>query len=196
MIQQQWLIPATKGLGFRLAQGQTLRVTDVEGEQVADLVAYRADDRSERLDPGVTMDVLQAIAVKPGDRIYSNKYKPLLAVVSDTVGRHDLNNPACRSEMYELTYGKTGHASCYDNLNEALAPFGIAAPDQHYSLNLFMNMIVEPNRSTRVERPLSKAGAHIELRAETDLIVAVSACPCADSACNGYRCTPIGVEIR
>jgi uncharacterized protein YcgI (DUF1989 family) len=195
MSKQHWQIPATEGLGLQLKKGQLIRVTDVEGEQVADFVAYREDDISERLDPSVTMDALHAMKVKPGDMIYSNKYTPMLTIMKDTVGQHDFINSACRPEMYELLYNKQDHTSCYTNLNEALASFEIPAPDQHYPFNLFMNTIIQPSGQISVEKPLSKAGDYIELRAEMDLVVAISACPCAESLCNGYKCTPIRVDI-
>ncbi|MEK3750574.1 urea carboxylase-associated family protein [Paenibacillus sp. FSL E2-8871] len=195
MSEQQWLIPATKGLGFKLDKGQIVRVTDVEGEQVADFAAYNAVGPNERIDPGVTIDALGKMNVLPGDILYSNQYRPLLTIIKDTVGRHDFINSACRPEMYEVLYNKKEHASCYNNLNEALAEFGLPAPDQHYPFNLFMNTVIDPSGKVSVERPLSKAGDYIELRAEMDLIIAISACPCSESVCNGYKCTPIAVEI-
>ncbi|MHA0857270.1 DUF1989 domain-containing protein [Paenibacillus sp. CMAA1364] len=192
---EPFLIPATEGMSFQLKQGQVIRVTDVEGEQVADFVAFRADDITERLDPTVTMDALHAMKVNVGDIIYSNKYKPMLTVIDDKVGRHDFINSACRPEMYEFLYDKTDHRSCYMNLNMALKNHGIPAPHQHYPFNLFMNTVVSSDGQIRVERPLSKKGDYIELRAEMDLIVAISACPCEESECNGDKCTPIAVEI-
>ncbi|KRE83746.1 hypothetical protein ASG89_11515 [Paenibacillus sp. Soil766] len=195
MSKQQWQIPATEGLALLLKRGQVIRVTDVEGEQVADFVAYREDDISERLDPSVTMDALHAMKVKPGDIIYSNKYTPMLTIMRDTVGQHDFINSACRPEMYELLYNKRDHTSCYMNLNNALAQFEIAAPDQHYPFNIFMNTVIQASGQIRVEKPLSQAGDCIELRAEMDLVVAISACPCEESLCNGYKCTPIGVDV-
>ncbi|WP_138751963.1 DUF1989 domain-containing protein [Paenibacillus sinopodophylli] len=195
MNKQKWLIPASKGLGFRLEKGQIIKVTDLEGEQVADFVAFNADDYSERLDPGVTMDALHTMDIEPGDHLYSNKYKPILTVIADTVGKHDFINSACRSEMYEVLYNKQGHASCYGNLSQALAPFHVPSPDQYYPFNLFMNTVIASSGQISVERPLSKAGDYIELRAEMDVIIAISACPCAESACNGFKCTAIEAEI-
>jgi uncharacterized protein len=195
MSEQQWIIPATKGLGFKLDKGQIVRVTDVEGEQIADFAAYNAFHPNERIDPGVTIDALGKMNVLPGDILYSNQYRPLLTIIKDTVGRHDFINSACRPEMYEVLYNKKDHASCYNNLNEALVEFGLPAPDQHYPFNLFMNTVIDPSGKVSVERPLSKAGDYVELRAEMDLIIAISACPCSESVCNGYKCTPIAVEI-
>lgn len=165
------------------------------GEQVADFTAYNASRPNERIDPGVTIDALGKINVMSGDILYSNQYRPLLTIMKDTVGRHDFINSACRPEMYEVLYNRKDHASCYNNLNEALKEFGLPAPDQHYPFNLFMNTVIEPSGKVSVERPLSKAGDYIELRAEMDLIIAISACPCSESACNGYKCTPIAVKI-
>ncbi|MGN7454903.1 DUF1989 domain-containing protein [Paenibacillus pasadenensis] len=189
------LVPATEGFGFRVRQGQTIRVTDVQGEQVADFVVYRADDPSERIDPNVTMDALRKMKVVPGDILYSNKYRPILTVLRDDCGVHDFINAACRREMYEVLYGKKEHASCHDNLSRALAAYGLPEPDQHYPFNLFMNTVIGPDGSIAVKRPTSRAGDAIELRAEADLICAISACPCSESECNGYVCTPIRVEV-
>jgi hypothetical protein len=50
-----------------LDKGQIVRVTDVEGEQVADFAAYNALHPNERIDPGVTMDALVKMNVLPGD---------------------------------------------------------------------------------------------------------------------------------
>lgn len=40
-------VPAREGRGVRVAAGQRFRVIDVEGGQVADTFAFRADDVSE-----------------------------------------------------------------------------------------------------------------------------------------------------
>ncbi|SDT11508.1 hypothetical protein SAMN05444162_3123 [Paenibacillaceae bacterium GAS479] len=189
------IVPAMKGFGFRAAKGQTIRVTDVSGEQVADFVVYRADDPTERIDPNVTMDALHKMKVVPGDILYSNKYRPILTVLKDDCGVHDFINAACRSEMYELLYDKKKHPSCHDNLSLALAEFGLSEPDQHYPFNLFMNTVIGVDGSITVKRPVSRPGDSIELRAEMDLICAISACPCSESECNGYVCTPIRVEV-
>ncbi|WP_429370517.1 DUF1989 domain-containing protein [Paenibacillus sp. DS2015] len=192
---QTIVIPAEKGRSFRLKRGQIVKVIDVEGKQVADFVAIVTDNTSERLDPTVTMDVLRTIHVKPNDILYSNVYSPLLTVMEDNVGRHDFMNSACRPEMYGFLYQQPEHASCYHNLNVALAEFGIQPPHQHYPFNIFMNTVIDSQGQIEVKAPLSQPGDFISLRAEMDLIIAISACPCKESDCNGTHCTPIKVEI-
>jgi len=115
--KQSFRIPAKTGYALKVNKGSLLRITDLEGQQVIDFVAYDAHDANHRLDPGVTMDVLRTYRIKPGQFVYSNQYQPLLKIVRDTVGVHDFFNSACRPEMYEVLYDKKDHASCYHNLN-------------------------------------------------------------------------------
>jgi hypothetical protein len=45
--------------------------------------------------------------------------------------------------------------------------------------------------------PVSKPGDHIEFEAIMDCVVGLSNCPMDVLApCNGYKCTPVKVEIR
>ncbi|MCY0887323.1 MAG: urea carboxylase-associated family protein [Alicyclobacillaceae bacterium] len=190
-----YFLEAGTGCGFTVQKGDFMFIKDVEGEQVADVVFYTAADKEERFDPTVTMDASHSYATGKGSILYSNIYRPLATVVEDTVEQHDLLNSACRPEMYEFLYGEPLHRSCFENLNEALRPFGIPAPHQHYPWNVFMNTVVGSHGSLTVERPRSRRGDFVVVRAEVDLIVAVSACPCAESACNGFHCTPIAVSV-
>lgn len=189
-------IPAKTGYALMVRKGALIRITDLKGQQVVDFVAYDALDANHRLDPGVTLDVLCSYRIKPGQSLYSNRYQPILTITKDTVGVHDFFNSACRPEMYEVLYDKKDHASCYHNLNTALAPFGILPPDQHYPFNLFMNSVVDDKGNIDVVAPESRAGDYVEMKALTDLIVGLSACPCEESSCNGYHATPIQLDIE
>lgn len=193
--KQTYVIPAKTGYGLYVSKGSILRITDLEGQQVVDFVAFDTNDMNHRLDPGVTMDVLRTCRIKPGQNLYSNRYEPLLKMIQDTVGVHDSFNSACRPEMYEVLYGKSNHASCYQNLNEALQPLGIQPPNQHYPFNLFMNTVINESGDISVLTPDSRAGDYVEMEALRDLTIGLSACPCEESACNGYHCTPIQLDI-
>ncbi|WP_410770310.1 DUF1989 domain-containing protein [Fontibacillus sp. BL9] len=191
-----YVIPGKTGYAFKVNQGQRIRVIDSEGQQIADLVAYSADQTEERLDSVATRDALQSMDIKAGDSLYSNKYRPMLKLLKDTVGKHDLLSPACRPEMYSLLYNKEMPVkNCYDNLNQALSAFEIPAPSQHCPFNVFMNTVVTPDHAIEVRTALSSPGDYVELLAEMDLIIAISACPNEQSAGNGYHSTPIRVEV-
>lgn len=143
---QQYIVQPKKGLGLKLKKGQILKVVDVEGQQVADFVAYHAKDFYEHLDQGATIDANHSIHVKVNDHIYSNLYKPMLTLIEDTVGKHDLLLPACRPDMNRLLYGKQKDEfqdTCYDNMNRALEQFGVPKPHMHYPFAIFMNTVLD-----------------------------------------------------
>ncbi|MEC1635226.1 DUF1989 domain-containing protein [Bacillus mojavensis] len=195
---KQYIVQPKKGLGLKLKKGQILKVVDVEGQQVADFVAYHAKDFYEHLDQGATIDANHSIHVKVNDHIYSNLYKPMLTLIEDTVGKHDLLLPACRPDMNRLLYGKQKDEfqdTCYDNMNRALEQFGVPKPHMHYPFAIFMNTVLDEKGNLSVETPLSNAGDYVRLRAEMDLVVAFSSCPIEKGKCNGDSVTSIRVEV-
>jgi uncharacterized protein len=46
-----------------------------------------------------------------------------------------------------------------------------------------------------IEEPLSKAGDLVDLRADTDLLVAISNCPQERNPCNAYKPTRLRVLV-
>src|SRR3954469_226853 len=182
------------GTAFELRAGQQLRVIDVEGEQVADLTAFNAADKSEWLSSGRTIDYANRIYVTTNDILYSNRSRPMFTIVADDVGRHDFLLTPCSRETFEISYKHQGHhPSCLENLVTALARFGIKSDAIPTTLNLFMNVPVAADGSIQVLPPLSKAGDSIHLRAEMDLLVGLTACSAEMS--NNYKFKPIGYEI-
>jgi uncharacterized protein YcgI (DUF1989 family) len=188
-------IPKQSGRALRLRRGELLRVIDPEGEQVADLVAFADPDRAEVFSAAQTREVARTLFVTTGHVLYAKSGLPLLTIVADDVGRHDLLFPPCRPEMYRRIYGQEDHPNCLENLAGALAPFGVTQDEVPMPFNIFQHTVVHPEGRMEVRTPLSKPGDAILLRAERDVLVAVSSCSVDRSACNGYNPTPIDLEI-
>ena len=185
-------IPACSGARIPVLKGQTVTVTDLEGGQVVDFFAEVTGDEREFLSAGVTIDVNESLRLKVGDTVYTNLYRPMLRVLSDDVGEHDLFHPCCRPEMYDFFYHNgANHPSCLTNINGAL---GENRP-QITPLNLFMCSRLMPDGSFKVEPPPSRAGDKIVFEALMDITLGVAACSVSESMCNGGKCTPIGVTI-
>jgi len=184
------------GVGLRLGRGQVLRVIDPEGEQVSDVVAFAADDTSERLSSGRSIDYNNTIYLTSGHVLYSNRSNPMFTILEDRVGRHDFLLTPCSPETFEILYeGHEGyHPSCFENLEKNLEPFGIAGDDIPTTFNAFMNVGISPAGELHIGPPLSGPGDFVDLRAEMDLIVGVTACSAEKS--NNYSFKPIDVEIR
>ena len=188
----QKLEPQT-GTAFELPKGQQLRVIDLEGEQVADLIAFGRQDKTEWLSSGRSLDYASKIYLSAGDILYSNRSRPMFTIVADDVGRHDFLLTPCSREMFETIYHAKEHPSCFENLSKHLAPFGISPDSIPTTFNIFMNVEIDPSGKMSILPPRSKAGDSVTLRAEMDLIVGLTACSAEMS--NNYRLKPIGYEI-
>jgi uncharacterized protein len=165
------------GMAFELPAGHTLRVIDPAGEQVADLVAFSRADSGEWLSSGRTLDYNNTIYLTTGHILYSNRSSPMLAIVDDSVGRHDFLYTPCSPETFSIIYKTTGHhPSCFENLVRALRPYGIEPDAIPTTFNIFMNVEVAPDGTLAIHPPRSKAGDSIALRAEMDLLVGLTAC--------------------
>jgi hypothetical protein len=97
--------------------------------------------------------------------------------------------------MYRIQYGITDyHANCYDNLCIAFRDLGVEPEPLPSSLNFFMNANVAADGRLSFLPPKTRAGASITLRAEMDLLIALTSCPA--STCNaGASVMPLAYEI-
>jgi uncharacterized protein YcgI (DUF1989 family) len=187
-------IEPQSGNAFELRRGQLLRVIDPCGEQVSDLIAFASDDRVEWLSSGRTIDYNNTIFFTSGHALYSNRSRVMLTIGRDTVGRHDFLYTPCSQETFSLLYKHDGpHPSCFENLSRCLTNFGIPSDHIPTTFNLFMNVEIAPDGALAVRPPRSKPGDYMELRAEMDLIIGLTACSAEMS--NNYRFKPIDFEI-
>ncbi|MCP1559970.1 uncharacterized protein YcgI (DUF1989 family) [Methylorubrum extorquens] len=189
-------IPPRSGVAFTLDRGQRLTVIDPQGEQVADLVAFRRDDLDEVISSGRTIDYASRIFLTTGDPIYSNRSNVLLRIVEDTVGRHDFLLTPCSADTFRIIYGdEHPHRGCFGNLAEALAPYGIEPDRIPVAFNVFMHVTVDGlSGEIAVRPPLSQAGDRVSFVAETDLVVGLTACSALQS--NNFSFKPIHYEIE
>lgn len=188
-------IPPRSGVAFALGEGQVLKVIDPHGTQVADLLAYNAADVREAISNGRTFDYEETIALTAGHALWSNRSNRMLAIVEDTVGRHDFLLTPCSEATFRHFYpGHPVHRGCFGNLAEALAPFGVEPDMIPCAFNVFMNVPIALDGSLRVDPPVSRAGDYIRLRAEMDLVIGLTAC--SAYASNAGRFKPIHYSIE
>ena len=179
-----------------MKRGQVLRVIDPEGEQVSDVVAFAREDQSERLSSGRSLDYNNTIYLTAGHVLYSNRSNPMLSILEDTVGKHDFLLTPCSPETFEILYENHEgyHPSCLENLTKNLQSFGIVQDDIPTAFNVFMNVDILPSGELRIGPPLSKPGDFVDLRAEMDLTVGITACSAEKS--NNHSFKPIDLEVH
>jgi uncharacterized protein YcgI (DUF1989 family) len=185
------LAPQT-GTAVRLHRGHVLAIISTTGGQVADLALFDAVNVLESFSPGRTIDYLERIKLRVGDSLYSQCDKELAAITRDDVGVHDMLLAPCSRTMFARR-GQFDHASCHANLTESLAPFGIGPHAITATLNVFMDVRVDPEGRVTIHPPPARAGDRFELRARRDLIVGITAC--SSELTNAGDCKAIAYEL-
>jgi uncharacterized protein YcgI (DUF1989 family) len=201
------MIPPKDAFAWQVKGGELVRITDVEGKQVGDLVIFDDADRRDRISISWTrtrnLQVKDAyhppLGLTVGSRIWSTGYHVLATVVEDTPdpkGIHDLFGRMCNRGMYEM-YGVEVQDGCFELLQKVLTPLGIAAEEIPDPIGVFMHTVADPEtRTMTIREPVTKAGDVFAIRAERDLLMAMSTCPMDVIApTNGYRITPLLVEV-
>ena len=181
------------GVAFRMHAGEILRVIDLQGEQVSDLMAFGIDGK-EVLSAGRSIDYNSTIKLSAGHVLYSNRSNKMLTILADSVGQHDILFAPCSPEMFVALYNfDPSHPSCFRNLADSLSAFDIDEDRIGTTFNIFMNAEMLPSGELKVLPPVSKAGDSITFRAEMDLIVGLTACSAELS--NNWSFKPIGYEV-
>jgi uncharacterized protein len=189
-------VPAREGRGVRVAAGQRLRVVDVEGGQVADTFAFRAEDVTEYHSAEHTRVHVNRLFPRPGEHFVTNRRRPILLLEEDdTPGIHDMLCAACDSERYTGLGVEGWHASCQENLQKAMAELGVERIEIPQPINLFMNIPVLEQGAIGWEPAMTKAGDSVTLRAEMDCYVVVSACPQDIVVINNKQPSPVAIEL-
>ena len=194
------VIPAGAYWMKTLRAGETLRITDLKGNQAADTLFYSAADPSERYSAMDTIREQGNVYLTAGAVLLSNLGNPMLDIVADTCGRHDTLGGACATESNTVRYAlekKCMHA-CRDSWLLAVAEnagFGMTKRDITHNINFFMNVPVTPEGGLSFEDGISAPGKYVELTARMDVIVLISNCPQLNNPCNGYDPTPVEVSV-
>src|ERR1700683_389975 len=190
-------LPRNTGFVFDLKAGQSVRITS---QTIIDFVVFNRENLRERFDQARTKANQRKVFTSTGDQLISKLNNTMMTIVEDTFkeGHHDLQEGMCSRKRHELAAAKGIWEKTYrrpvsevppragtENLGGVLAPYGIAVEDVPSPFNIFQHMIIHPDTGELEHshiRPKAP-GAYVTLRAEMDLLAALSTCP--DMAAGG-----------
>lgn len=195
------LVPAYEGRSYEMRAGQLLRITDLEGQQIADWIAFGTNDHHEVLSGPETLNFEFTSRLQPGQRFWSSRRRPMFEIISDdTGGVHDITHAPCSAEFYAYTMDDPNHPNCRDNLRGAVEPFGITEDVLPNTVNVFQDTLPGPGGTTAARPGSAEAGQSIVVRALIDCFGAVSSCSVDAidfnfTGINGNGPTPILLEV-
>jgi urea carboxylase-associated protein 1 len=189
------IVPAGAPWSGIVRQGQVLRITDLEGQQAVDFLCYSAADPQERYHAPNTLKAAGTIFLTAGHKLYSDVARPIFTIVEDQFGGHDTIGGCCSAQSNEMLYGVKDCPGCRENFLAALSRHGLGRKDIVPNINWFMRVPVAAEGGAAIALGVSPPGCQVALRAEMDALAVISNCPQINNPCNGFKPTPIRVEI-
>jgi uncharacterized protein len=161
----------------RLNRGEALRLLNTSGASSVSLLAWSAADPSERLNHADTIKVQWAASLRKGRVILSDMGRVLFSITEDTCAAHDTLVGGSSVSSNAARYGASDTRNTRDNLILAAGKFGLDRRDVVPCISLFAPVSVDADGRFQWEANRRHAGDFVDLRAEMDLLVALSNCP-------------------
>ncbi|GAC1541653.1 MAG: urea carboxylase-associated family protein [Acidimicrobiales bacterium] len=163
----------------------TLRIIDVDGAGSAALLAYNACQPSERYNAPDTTKVQNMIHLSTGWLLLSDLGRVLLSITDDTCGHHETLCGATTAATIRAAYGEGSYLALRngrytndrDNFTAALGRHGLDRREIVPNVNLFSRVEVADDGALVFVPDVARPGSHIDLRAEMDVLVVLSATP-------------------
>ncbi|MCC6889245.1 MAG: DUF1989 domain-containing protein [Hyphomicrobiales bacterium] len=185
--------------GRRVDKGQVIRIIDLEGRQVPDVLLWDAHDLTHVHNCSQTEYLNKRWNYwKPGDVLFSNNVQSMATLTEDTTnGVHSVHANFCSERGNYVKFGIPGTVNCRDNLVSAMADYGFTAKDIEYCMPIAFFMDVPHNHDGSLDKAaaISKPGDYVDLHAEMDLIVAISNCPSIRSPVNDHNPSSMMVVV-
>lgn len=191
----EWIIPRQEHSAFLLQRGQILRLIDIAGKQVPDLVCFNAHDHADRLSQSNSQLLNKHRQLVQGDVLYSVDCNPMLTITDYSNEVSFAHGSMCSEQLNRIRYGVANTRNCRDNFAMALEPWGMGKREIPDAFVPFMRVEVDEDGAMEIREPTTVPGDYYDLRAEMDLLVAVSNCPQELNPCNGFSATEMGIVI-
>lgn len=162
--------------------GRVLRVIDRHGDRTVEALFYNARDLEERYSSAETLRAQGNVYLCKGSKLRSNAGNPLLSIVADTCGLHDILSGACSAEsntVRQAVEQRSVH-NCRDGFLLALARSGLTKRDLSDNVNFFMDARISKDGELHLSDSLMTADRYVELRADMDVLVLLANCPRRD----------------
>lgn len=193
---RKYIVPARQGRAVALQRGERILIRNPTGQQVCDAWAFNLHNHAEYLSWPHTHASTGKVIPQVGDVFVSNRRQSMLTFIEDTSpGVHDTQIAACDVFRYFALGADTYHDNCSDNLRLAVKAVGHEVFDVPQPFNIWMNIPISDKGEISWGSPVARAGDHVLLRAEMDVLIVLSACPQDMVPVNGAEMKPSEIEF-
>jgi urea carboxylase-associated protein 2 len=159
-----------------LKAGDTIRIAQDHGPSAVSLIAWSSADPSERLNLPDTVKVQWTTAIARGRVLFTDMGRVLFSVTEAASTAHDALVGGSTAASNAARYAGD-QRNTRDNFILVAGKLGLDRRDIPSALTLFAPVRVDAEGNFIWRDELRVAGDYVELRAEMDLIIALSNCP-------------------
>jgi uncharacterized protein len=178
-----------------VARGQGLRIVNRGGSSSVAMIAWNAADRSERINYSDTVKVQWSAALRKGRVILTDMGRVAWSMIEDTSGAHDTLVGGSTPASIRAAYGEGARRNTRDNFISATAKLGLDRRDIPPCITFFAPVGVGDDGCFTWDGAKRRGGDFVDLRAELNLVVALSNCPHPLDPSTAYPPAPIEVIL-
>jgi uncharacterized protein YcgI (DUF1989 family) len=186
-------------ISFEIEAGQRFKLSQPEGEQVADMITFNRDDPRELLSMHSSRAINLNWRLTKPHLLYSNRSNKMWEIEEDLTAENYCGGGYCSEHLNVARYGERGKGApnCQANLEAAVRGYGMDRGSFNVDacFNVFMTVAYDADGRWEIREAKGKPGDYILMRALMPQIVAISNCPVLFNACNNYKLKPLTLEI-
>lgn len=177
-----------------LRKGEAVRIDQNEGNSTVALVAWNAQDTTERINLVDTAKVQWTTALTKGRVVLSDMGRVMFSLIEDSSGTHDCLMGGSTAAWNARKYPGVVTRNTRDNLVLIAGKLGLDRRDIPAVLNLFAPVRIDDTGRFGWREKLTNIGDYVELRAEMDMLVGFSNCPHPFDPSPAYEPKPVIVS--
>jgi hypothetical protein len=197
------LVPGGGHWSYRLPRGSTLRITALDAGANLSLVLYSAQEKLERYNMPDSLKAQHTAHYTRGHVLMSDMGRAMASITADTVGWHDPLGLLLDNRLMQEKYGDHAYQqyrngmyrSGRDGLLIEIGKYGLGKRDLVAPVNFFSKVSVDEDGRFHYQPGHAKAGGHVDLRLDMDVLVAFSAAPHPLNPAPAYPANKIGLAL-
>jgi urea carboxylase-associated protein 2 len=197
------LVPGGGHWSYRLPRGTTLRMTALEAGANLSVVLYSAAEKLERYNMPDSLKAQHTAHYTRGHVLMSDMGRSLASITADTLGWHDPLGLLLDDRRMAEKYGERGYQAARNDMHRSgragllieIGKYGLSKRDLIAPVNFFSKVTVDEEGRFAFVPDHCKAGDHVDLRLDMDVILAFSSAPHPLDPAPAYGARKIGLAL-
>lgn len=197
-------LPAGCHHALVVRRGYTLRLTDLAGGANVGLLAFNLDEKTDRYNMADTLKAQHISRLTAGNVLYSDMGRVLMSITLDDCGWHDAICGTTDASMIAAQYGELDFQTARNGYRRngrdgfliELGRWGLSRRDLVPNVNFFSKVVPGDDGALAWAPDHSLPGSRVDLRAELNCLVVLSAAPHPLSPATEYPTGAVGLSVR